>query len=97
MGIGRPAKSHIVTPEENEKLSMPARRSKSAQAMAMRTRIVLDCSEALSDGEVAKRPRTTGAMVCKRRERFPVQRREGLLDEPRPRAPRSTTDAHVEE
>lgn len=76
---------------------MLARRPKSAQAMAMRARIVLGCSEGLSNGEVAKRLRITGATVCKWRERFRRERIEGLLDEPRPGAPRSITDAQVEE
>ena len=38
----------------------------------------------------------TGATVCKWRERFRVNRLEGLLDEPRPGAPRSITDKQVE-
>ena len=97
MAIGRPTKPLNVTPEEKEKLSMLARRPKSAQAMAMRARIVLGCSEGLSNGEVAKRLRITGATVCKWRERFRAARLEGLLDEPRPGAPRSITDAQVEE
>jgi transposase len=97
MTIGRPTKPLNVTLEEKEKLSMLARRPKSAQAMAMRARIVLGCSEGLSNGEVAKRLRITAATVCKWRERFRADRLEGLLDEPRPGAPRSITDAQVEE
>jgi transposase len=97
MTIGRPTKPLNVTPEEEEKLSMLARRPKSAQAMALRARIVLGCSAGLSNAEVAKRLRVTGATVCKWRERFRGQRLEGLLDEPRPGAPRSITDAQVEE
>ena len=38
----------------------------------------------------------TGATVCKWRERFRIKRLEGLLDEPRPGAPRSITDVQVE-
>ena len=76
---------------------MLARRPKTGQALAMRARIVLGCSGGLSNGEVAKRLRITGATVCKWRERFRVDRLEGLLDEPRPGAPRSITDAQVEE
>ena len=76
---------------------MLARRPKSAQAIAMRARIVLGCNDGLSNSEVAKRLRITGATVCKWRERFRVGRLEGLLDEPRPGAPRSITDVQVEE
>ena len=97
MAIGRPTKPLNVTPQEKEKLSMLARRPKSAQAIAMRARIVLGCNDGLSNGEVAKRLRITGATVCKWRERFRVERLEGLLDEPRLGAPRSISDARVEE
>ena len=62
----------------------------------MRARIVPGCSDGLSNGEVAQRLRITGATVCKWRERFRVDRLEGLFDEPRPGAPRSITDAQVE-
>jgi len=97
MSIGRPTKSLNVTAEEREKLTMLARRPKSAQAMAMRARIVLGCDEGQSNAAVAERLRITGATVCKWRERFRVNRLEGLLDEPRPGTPRSITDAQVEE
>ena len=97
MAIGRPKKPLNLTPEEKQKLSILARRPKSAQAVAIRARIVLGCSEGLSNSEVAERLHITGATVCKWRERFRVQRWEGLLDEPRPGAPRSITDAQVEE
>jgi transposase len=97
MAIGRPTKPLNVTTQEKEKLSMLARRPKSAQAIAMRARIVLGCNDGLSNGEVAKRLRITGATVCKWRERFRVERLEGLLDEPRLGAPRSISDARIEE
>ena len=97
MPIGRPTKPLEVTTEEREKLAMMARRPKSAQAMAMRARIVLGCDEGLSNGAVATKLGITGATVCKWRERFRMQRLEGLLDEPRPGAPRTITDAEVEE
>ena len=96
MGIGRPTKPLDLTTEEKEKLTMLARRPKSAQAMAMRARIVLGCDEGLSNGAVAKKLEITGATVCKWRERFRTNRLEGLLDEPRPGAPRSITDKQVE-
>ena len=96
MGIGRPTKPLNVTSEEKEKLALLARRPKTGQAMAMRARIVLGCDEGLSNGAVAKRLKITQATVCKWRERFRVRRLEGLLDEPRPGAPRSVTDKQVE-
>jgi transposase len=97
MAIGRPTKPLNVTPEEKEKLTMLARRPKSAQAIAMRARIVLACAEGLNNGATAKKLHITGATVCKWRERFRVSRLEGLLDEPRPGAPRSIRDAQVED
>ena len=97
MAIGRPTKPLNMTLGEKEKLTMLARRPKSAQAMAMRARIVLGCEEGLTNGAVAKKLHITGATVCKWRERFRVNRLEGLLDEPRPGAPRSVTEAQVED
>ena len=97
MAIGRPTRPLNVTPEERQKLTMLARRLKSSQAMAMRACIVLGCDAGASNGMVARRLRISGATVCKWRERFRVRRLEGLLDEPRPGAPRSITDAQVEE
>ncbi len=62
----------------------------------MRARIVLGCDQGLSNGAVAEKVRVTGATVRKWRERFRVNRLKGLLDEPRPGAPRSMTDKQVE-
>ncbi|HLI84489.1 MAG TPA: helix-turn-helix domain-containing protein, partial [Bryobacteraceae bacterium] len=96
MAIGRPTKPLNVTPEEKEKLAMLVRHPKSAQAVAMRARIVLGRDEGLSNGAVANRLQITGATVCKWRQRFRANRLEGLLEEPRPGAPRSIKDAQVE-
>src|SRR5262252_5298889 len=97
MAIGRPTKPLNVTAEEREKLTLLARRPKSSQAMAVRARIVLGCDQGTSNGAIARKLGITGATVCKWRERFRVQRLQGLLDEPRPGAPRSITDAQVEQ
>ena len=97
MPIGRPTKPLELTPEETQKLTTLARRPKTSQAMAIRARIVLGCGEGISNGEVAKRLGITAATVCKWRERFRLQRLEGLLDEPRPGAPRTITDQQIEE
>ena len=71
---------------------MLARRPKSAQAMAMRARIVLSCGQGLSNAEVARMLHLTGATVGKWRERFREFGLDGLLDEPRAGAPRKITD-----
>ena len=97
MPTGRPTKPLDLTPEEIKKLTTLARRPKSSQAMAVRARIVLGCGEGISNGGVAERLGVTAATVCKWRERFRVQRIEGLLDEPRPGAPRTITDEQIEE
>jgi transposase len=96
MSLGRPTRPLKITAAEKEKLTLLARRPKSSQAAAMRARIVLGCDEGLSNTAVAKRLHITGATVCKWRERFRMDRLEGLLDEPRLGAPRSITDAQVE-
>jgi len=78
-------------------LQTMARRPKSAQAMAMRARIVLSCGEGMSNAEVARKLRITGATVGKWRERYREEGLGGLLDEPRVGAPRKITDRQIEE
>jgi Homeodomain-like domain len=70
---GRPTKPLNVTHEEKEKFAMLARRPKSAQAVAMRARIVLACDEGLSNGAVAKKLHITGATVGKWAGTFPSE------------------------
>ena len=76
---------------------MIARRPNSAQAMAMRARIVLGCEQGLNNSEVARKVHVTGATVGKWRERFREFGLDGLLDEPRVGAPRKITDQKIEE
>ena len=97
MRTGRPKKTLQITDEDREKLNTMARRPKTAQAMAMRARIVLDCARGLSNSDVARKLNITGATVGKWRERFRKGGLEGLLDEPRVGAPRTITDQKVEE
>jgi transposase len=97
MRTGRPKKALELTAEEREKLELLARRPKSSQALAMRARIVLQCAEGLANDKVAQKLQVTRPTVGKWRERFGTSRLEGLLDEPRPGAPRSITDTQVEE
>ena len=97
MPMGRPTKPLDLTTEEIDKLTTLARRRKTSQALAIRARIVLGCGDGTPNGVVARRLGITSATVCKWRERFRQQRLEGLLDEPRPGAPRTISDAQVEE
>jgi transposase len=97
MRTGRPKKPLEIPDEDREKLSMIARRPKSAQAMAMRARIVLSCGEGLSNAEVAAKLHVTGATVGKWRERFREFGLDGLLDEPRVGAPRRISDRQIED
>ena len=73
MRSGRPKKPLEIADADREKLSLMARRPKSAQAMAMRARIVLSCGEGLNNSEVARKLQITGATVGKWRERFRVR------------------------
>ena len=97
MRTGRPKKPLEIVAADREKLSMIARRPKSAQAMAMRARIVLSCEQGMSNSEVALKLHITGATVGKWRERFREFGMDGLLDEPRVGAPRKITDQQIED
>jgi transposase len=93
---GRPKAPLILTDEERETLVRWSRRPKSAQALALRARIVLACAEGKSNKAVAEELRVWPQTVTKWRGRFVRQRLEGLADEPRPGAPRTITDEQVE-
>jgi transposase len=93
---GRPTVQIIVSDEERQTLERWARRRTSSQALALRCRIVLACAEGLSIVEAGKRLGVHTATVGKWRGRFATHRLEGLVDEPRPGAPRTITDEQVE-
>jgi len=73
-----------------------ARRRKTAQGLARRARIVLACAEGGTNGAVAQALRLSRPTVALWRRRFAERGLDGLLDEPRPGAPRRITDAQVE-
>jgi transposase len=82
--------------EERDTLERWMRRPKTAQALAQRARIVLACANGQQNGTVANRERVTRQTVGRWRARFVTKRLDGLLDEPRPGAPRRINDADVE-
>jgi transposase len=94
---GRPKAPLILSDDERQKLQTWAARPKSTQRLATRARIVLACSEGRDNKDVAARLHVNIATVGKWRQRFLEDRLEGLADEPRPGAPRTITDAKVEE
>jgi len=97
MRAGRPRRPLDLTVEERETLQRWTRRRKSAQALALRARIVLGCDQGKTNKAVARRLSVTPQTVGKWRERFRVGRLEALADEPRPGAPRKISDAQVED
>jgi transposase len=96
MRTGRPIPPLTVAPSERDTLERWARRAKTAQAVAQRARLILGCAAGKTNTVVAHELRLTKQTVGKWRTRFLARRLDGLLDEPRPGAPRTITDAQVE-
>jgi transposase len=87
----------VLTDDERSQLEAWARRPKSAQALALRSRIVLASADGGTNVEVGERLGIARSTVRKWRNRFATYRLDGLLDEPRPGRPRTITDEQVEE
>jgi transposase len=94
---GRPKPPLILSDVERETLQRWSRRAKTAQALALRARIVLACADGEDNKSVAARVGVWPQTVGKWRARFVTDRLEGLADEPRPGAPRKITDEQVEQ
>jgi transposase len=93
---GRPKAELSLSDEERETLQRWARRPKSAQALALRSRIVLACATGATNLQVAAQVGVDRTTVGKWRSRFLERRLAGLNDEPRPGQPRKITDDQVE-
>ena len=96
MRTGRPIPPLSLEQVERETLQNWARRPKSAQALAMRARMILLCAEGNTNTQVAGKLHLRIQTVGKWRQRFVDRRLDGLLDEPRPGTPRKVSDAEVE-
>jgi len=97
MRTGRPKTALVVSAEQREQLESLARRRSTAQALALRARIILACAEGGHNTQVAARLGIFRQTVGRWRTRFIQSGVDGLLDEPRPGAPRKITDAAVEQ
>jgi transposase len=86
----------VLDGEQRETLERWARRPKSAQALALRCRIVLAAAEGRSSKEIAAALGCNPNTVAKWRGRFARRGLDGLHDEPRPGKPRSISDEDVE-
>jgi transposase len=86
-----------LSEEERRTLEGWARRRSTAHGLAVRSEIILGCATTASNESVAKKLRVNPQTVGKWRRRFVAKRLDGLLDEPRPGAPRVISDAQVED
>jgi transposase len=93
---GRRMAELVLSEEERLELTSLAARRNTAQALALRARIVLRCASGAENQQVAADLRIDKTTVGKWRRRFVERRIDGLRDEPRSGAPRTVADARIE-
>lgn len=93
---GRPKAELEISEEERTCLERYVRRGKTSQRLALRARIVFECTKHASNEKVASLLGVSNATVGKWRSRFIKLRIDGLLDAPRCGAPREIGDDQVE-
>ena len=94
---GRPKAELVLTADEREQLTRWARRAKSSQALALRSKIVLECASGADNKTVAEQVRCSTNTVSKWRKRFIDHRLDGLVDEQRPGRPATISVDQVED
>ena len=95
--MGKTAVAIDLTQREQRELESLASRRKTAQGLAQRARIVLLAAEGAENKDISLRVDAAPNTVGKWRRRFAEHRLDGLLDEPRPGAPRRIGDDEVAE
>ncbi len=93
---GRQLAALVLSAGEQSELRSLASRRKTAQALAMRARIVLACAEGKQNKDVAVDLGLTQTTVGKWRRRFVEHGMDGLHDEARCGAPRTIEDERIE-
>jgi hypothetical protein len=80
--MGRRMAELVLSDAERTELKLLSSRRKTAQALAMRARIVLECARGLENQEVAASLRVAKGTVGKWRRRFVERRMDGLHETP---------------
>jgi transposase/transposase-like protein len=94
---GRPSVEIELSSEELATLKRWSRRHSSSQALALRSKIVLACAAGdATHAEIAAELGCNPVTVGKWRQRFAVDRLDGLVDAPRPGAVRTIGDDVIE-
>src|SRR5579864_3081614 len=93
---GRQLAALVLSDAERTELTSLAARRNTAQALALRARIVLRCATGRQNKQVAADLQIDQTTVGKWRRRFAEHRIDGLRDEPRSGTPRTIDDARVE-
>jgi transposase len=84
-----------LSPGDRTELESLASRRKTAQALALRARIVLGCASGAHNKDVAARLNIDPVTVSKWRRRYLADGLDGLRDEPRSGTPRTVDDARI--